>query len=279
MDITTYNCPNQFLIKVEQFLLKHEAMNNLPLGIVYSLVKQRPEQEIFLATVEDEAGIQLVMIKTSQNLVLASDNSIKEEAVHKATQYFQTNGITLPGIIGEKELANLFQITWQKVTGQTSQVGMRQRIYRLDQVNEIDYSPGQLRLATIDDLSFVTEWVYEFVKVTPDLITMEEAEKLARTSIDTSSMYLWLVDDIPVSMAKKVRPTKNGIVINLVYTPPQFRKRGYASACVATLTKLLLNEGYQFTSLYTDLDNPTSNKIYMEIGYKAIADSMLYKFN
>jgi uncharacterized protein len=63
-----------------------------------------------------------------------------------------------------------------------------------------------------------------------------------------------------------------------VYTPPEKRKHGYASDCVAALTQHLLDSGYKTASLYTDLDNPTSNKIYMEIGYEPVMDSMLLLF-
>ena len=37
----------------------------------------------------------------------------------------------------------------------------------------------------------------------------------------------------------------------------------------------MLDEGYKTTTLYTDLANPTSNKIYQEIGYEQIAESVL----
>ena len=60
--------------------------------------------------------------------------------------------------------------------------------------------------------------------------------------------------------------------------PPAQRKRGYASACVATLSHLLLNRGYEFCMLYTDLTNPTSNAIYQAIGYEPVIDSTMYRF-
>lgn len=42
-------------------------------------------------------------------------------------------------------------------------------------------------------------------------------------------------------------------------------------------SKELLKD-YQFCVLYTDMLNPTSNKIYQEIGYKHIADSIHISF-
>jgi predicted GNAT family acetyltransferase len=58
----------------------------------------------------------------------------------------------------------------------------------------------------------------------------------------------------------------------MVYTPPRFRNRGYASMAVATLSQRLLEAGYDFCTLFTDLANPTSNHIYQAIGYRRVCD-------
>jgi len=57
-----------------------------------------------------------------------------------------------------------------------------------------------------------------------------------------------------------------------VYTPPELRGRGYASALVAELSQRMLDSGMSFCVLYTDLGNSTSNAIYQRIGYNAICD-------
>ena len=77
----------------------------------------------------------------------------------------------------------------------------------------------------------------------------------------------------------KGRPeTPRGVRVNMVYTPPELRRRGYASACVAALSQRMLDSGKKFCFLYTDLSNPTSNKIYQEIGYRPVFDVDEYKF-
>ncbi|MBJ6958567.1 GNAT family N-acetyltransferase, partial [Vibrio cholerae] len=58
-----------------------------------------------------------------------------------------------------------------------------------------------------------------------------------------------------------------------VYTPPEFRKKGFASKLVANISQIILDSG-KFPSLLTDLDNPTSNHIYKEIGFVACSDLM-----
>jgi predicted GNAT family acetyltransferase len=79
-------------------------------------------------------------------------------------------------------------------------------------------------------------------------------------------------------MVGSTGPTPNGIRIGPVYTPPELRGRGYASACTAAVSQLLLDEGRKFCFLYTDLANPTSNKIYQDIGYTAVCDADVIRF-
>ena len=73
-------------------------------------------------------------------------------------------------------------------------------------------------------------------------------------------------------MAVAKGATRNGIRIGYVYTPPESRARGYASALVAAVSQKMLDEGFAFCVLYTDLSNPTSNAIYARVGYEPVAD-------
>lgn len=96
--------------------------------------------------------------------------------------------------------------------------------------------------------------------------------------LDDRTLYIW-EDGIPVSQAATGRKTLNGAVVNAVYTPPYYRGKGYASSCVASLSKQLLESGYKFCCLFTDRNNPVSNGIYMKIGYKPVGDYDEYKFS
>jgi predicted GNAT family acetyltransferase len=79
-------------------------------------------------------------------------------------------------------------------------------------------------------------------------------------------------------MAAWIGSPPNGVRITLVYTPPSFRGRGYASACVAALSASLLASGRKFCFLFTDLANPTSNSIYQKLGYRPVCDMREYCF-
>ena len=67
-------------------------------------------------------------------------------------------------------------------------------------------------------------------------------------------------------------------MINFVYTPPEKRGKGYASAVVADLSQQILDSGKEFSALFTNLANPTSNNIYQKIGYIPCGDFDEVKF-
>jgi predicted GNAT family acetyltransferase len=63
-----------------------------------------------------------------------------------------------------------------------------------------------------------------------------------------------------------------------VYTPPQLRGRGYATALVREVTAARLATGVRTMVLYTDVANPTSNAIYARIGYRPLAEAVELDF-
>ncbi len=279
MKLKVYENPNEFLEKLEDFLLKEEVVNNLALGLLYTLTKPNSHyDDAYLACVEKDEMPVLVMVMTPpHNLILYGVGEDINEAIRVAVTSIKGSEMMLPGIIGPKELAGEFASEWLQQVGCGLEVKMEQRIYKLEKVNNVPLNNGKLRVATEDDLELIVDWTYQFSLVTPEHLTLEGARKLAKRGIEESSIFIW-DDNGPVSMAKKARPTKNGIVVNLVFTPQEFQRKGYATTCVAQVSQQLLNEGYSFCSLYTDLANPTSNSIYMKIGYEPIIDSVVYGF-
>jgi predicted GNAT family acetyltransferase len=64
-----------------------------------------------------------------------------------------------------------------------------------------------------------------------------------------------------------------GVVrIGPVYTPVGARRRGYSSSAVAALSRQALEAGAHTCMLFTDLTNPTSNKIYADVGYRRFGE-------
>ncbi len=91
------------------------------------------------------------------------------------------------------------------------------------------------------------------------------------------TLYLWEDGDV-VSLAGIGSPTPHGVRVGPVYTPPDRRGRGYASALVAGISQAALDAGRTFCFLFTDLANPTSNHIYETIGYRPVRDVDMWRF-
>ena len=281
MEIRRYRCAAEYRTVVQGVLAREEVVNNLPLGIVLRLAEEPEEEEErrpFLALAEHAGQVPLVLMMTPpHNLILYGHGEHLEAAIETAITFLLREKVLPPGVIGPKDVATSFARAWSRRTGSALKVSMDQMIYRLDRVNEIELSPGKLVLATHEHLDLVADWISAFSEVTHDRLGRDDALESARQKIAASSLYLWQ-DEAPVSMAWRARPTQHGIVVTGVYTPPACRNRGYATACVASLSRLLLGEGYGYCALYADLANPVSNHVYQKIGYRPVRESIVYDF-
>jgi predicted GNAT family acetyltransferase len=282
MKVRRYVNAVEFLERVQDFLEEDEAANSLPLGILLRLA-QRPqpsegEERPFFALAEEQGHVPFVMLMTPpHNMIVHGGGKHLDAAINAAIPFLLRENVFLPGVIGPPEVATRFASLWGQSTGCTVTVQMEQMLYRLDRVNEIALSPGELIRATEEHIDLAADWMIAFSEVTPDRLSRGDAQKRAEEAIAASRLYLWR-DEVPVSKAWKTRPTRNGIVVSGVYTPLASRNCGYATSCVASLSRLLLEEGYRFCTLYADLSNPISNHVYKKIGYRPIRASIMHGF-
>ncbi len=221
-------------------LERREAENNLALGILHSLAGGRPTgtlpAEPLTAVVEDGGQLVLALVMTPpMQLIMAgvASGTVSREAVQTAVEGLAALGASVPGVVGEPEIAAAFAQDWEAKNGCSSETVMNQRIYRLDKVNEIPRGPGDLRNAEEADTELVARWIHDFSIDSREPVSYDTAVRKANDSIGESSLYLWENDGKPVSMAKSARPTRHGVVISLVYTPPSLRGK----ACCASTSR------------------------------------------
>jgi predicted GNAT family acetyltransferase len=134
-----------------------------------------------------------------------------------------------------------------------------------------------MRPAVEDDAGRLVPWVSKFHESIGLPESLDHVTELVAARIASRKLWLW-EDGEPVSCAGYSRELARWAAIVFVYTPPEFRGRGYAGACVATLTQHLLDTGKHFCCLYTDRANPTSNHIYQAIGYRPVCDAAMWRF-
>lgn len=281
MDVEAYTDASDFLQQTQSVLEQDEVANNLMLGLCLRLQRfpERIKTAPYLATVTDEGALVVAAVMTPpHNLVLFSARPECAEALELLAHDLRAGSWHVPGVLGPAAVAEQFAVAWARLAGTSYKIHMQQRIYELRRVILPTPVPGRLRQATEADLEQVTQWVLAFQQEAMDEGTLADALEMAARRISDGDIYLW-EEEQPVSMAAKTRPMAHGISVGLVYTPPGLRRRGYATACVAALSQLLLDSGWQFCVLFTNLANPTSNHIYQSIGYRPVCDFDEYSFS
>ena len=278
MKVKYYPNSIEFLKNTEKYLIKDESRYGLIYGIAKAVevMPQRYGQEKpWFCSINTENTVNAVAIRTPPHMVilahLSGDIDIAAETLVGAV----SNDI--PGVIGDKELTDLFAKRWCEKFGVTIRDTMAQRIYRLDKVNDIQPAPGRFRAATMADKDLVLKWFHAF-HIDIGAEARGEPMNDITPGIERGWVFVW-DDGEPVSTALKTRPTENGMSVGGVYTPPELRGKGYATSCVAELSRHILQSGKKFCTLYTNLANPTSNQIYMKMGYKPVCDSVEHIFS
>lgn len=203
-------------------------------------------------------------------------------------------GDDVVGASGPDGSARAFVRRWSQRTGTVVSREMRQGVYVCDEIVRPAGVPGASRTATRTDAALVTGWLRDFASeaglepAPPHLVTTMLAEqraflwtvpagRAAGTTVANETVAVATVTDEPVALLA-VRTSRAGMArVGPVWTPPDQRRRGSASALTADVTAQVLARGHR-AMLFTDLDNPTSNGIYQAIGHRREADAVMLRF-
>ena len=271
----------QFMQLVEPVLMQAEAINNLMLGICKRLEVDPAfyGSPPFLAATVDADGLTLAAVMTPpHNLILYSPCEHVDAELELLGEHLYQQHISLPGVLGPVALASAFALHWSERTGLPARLGVAERVFELRRVIPPPPASGFMRPAVDTDAELLVTWSVAFQKeALPNEVNPDHARRTVLLGIQDQRLYVWEDGGRPVSEAMATRPTPHGISIGLVYTPPELRRRGYATALVAELSQRMLDSGREFCTLFTDLANPISNSIYQKIGYQPIGDySMIF---
>ena len=177
----------------------------------------------------------------------------------------------VPGVSGVPETARAIAAAWERRAGGTSRRTFSEAMHVLTEVQDPPRpAPGRLRLPRSEERDLLVVWTEEFIGET-GLVGAAQAEQMVDARLGQQGLLVW--DDGPPVSLVGVNPAVAGVVrIGPVYTPRPFRGRGYAGSAVAAVSRRALAGGADRCMLFTDLANPTSNKIYAEVGYRRCGD-------
>ena len=280
--VAFFDDPHTYYDQAHHLWEAAETRYNLILGLALRLqsdLHAYGEAMPMMALVRDEIGeIRASALMTPPFALIVQSEPLDRAALEALADALIESGWHLPGVNGIDAVSDCFAEIWQEKTRQQPRRIVNTRAYELSQVLSVSYPSGKMKIADASEAPLAAEMLNamsEEVILGPRRLYTAD---LALESIQQRRTFFWVDNGEVVCITLATRPQIKGICVSGVYTPPAFRRKGYARALVAEVSKELLLRGYEFTNLFTDLSNPTSNKIYQEIGYKPVCDYHRYEF-
>jgi RimJ/RimL family protein N-acetyltransferase len=182
-----------------------------------------------------------------------------------------------PGVTGPDDLAAAFAAAWQEQTGARWAQGRRSRLFVLgDLADPRPMPPGAARLASPADAGLLRAWLDAFAAETGEGGGNDAA---VAYRLAHGGFTIWADGGVPVALAGAHLPAAGVVRVGPVFTPPQYRRRGYGGAVTAAVSRAALAAGADAVVLFTDLANPTSNALYPRLGYRPVSDRVMLAFS
>lgn len=267
MRLTLTRDAGEFVARVERFLAARIEHNIL--ATVAQNAAEHEYQGLFAYAVDHADAVVYTALRTPPWRLLTSELPAAEDAETLIAEWLAQDP-TVPGASGPPASARAISRAWSEATGRPVQLSRSEAMHVLSEVRDPPHpAVGTLRQPTAGERELVISWLRAFNDEVRDGIG--EPEQMLSDRAKKGGVFLW-DDGRPVSLVG-CSPAVNRVArVAPVYTPPELRGRGYAGTAVATLSRQLLAHDADRCMLFTDLANPTANKIYAEVGYERFAD-------
>jgi hypothetical protein len=192
------------------------------------------------------------------------------------------------GVDAPSGAADAFAAAWSQRVGVGVQVQSRSRVYRLAGPAPYQMGPaGRYRVATRADRPLLVEWLTAFGTEVGELAG--EPEVAADDLLSYGGAAFWEAGGCPVAMATTTRPVVGTVRISIVYTPPEQRHTGYATAVMLAASRAALagpsggttgptgtTDQVSEVILITDTTSPDRQA--SRLGYQLIGERVVLRF-
>jgi predicted GNAT family acetyltransferase len=204
---------------------------------------------------------------------------VPEDVTAELVAALRAAGAEVPGANGDVTSADRFAVDWTAATGERATTVMAMDLYELGTLRRPEPPPaGRARPADEPDLEVSVRWYTAFQEVTPSPV----ADVLPMVRERMGDRRLWLWEDetgVPVSLAARTPAVAGVARIAPVYTPPEQRRHGYATAVTAACVADALARDAERVVLYTDIADPSANAMYQRIGFRPIGGRRVVRFS
>ncbi|MFC4375327.1 GNAT family N-acetyltransferase [Nocardia halotolerans] len=255
----------RFLADAEPWLRRDPLRHTVITTSLANQVRGRFSGTKFLSVRADGGRVLGVAQCTADGRAYLDD--LPETGISSVTEALMAHCGPLRSVEGAAAEVDAFVAHWAQAHG-THRKDYSARLFRLGRLS-IPAAPGAARPAEERDTDLCLDWVHAFDA------EIGAARRLARAAaqrlIEAGLWWVWEADGTPTAFAARQAAVFGWARIGPVYTPPPLRGQGYASALTAAVAGRIRAEGAD-VCLFTDLANPTSNKIYQAIGFEPVRD-------
>jgi hypothetical protein len=176
----------------------------------------------------------------------------------------------LSGVAGPEPGASAFTAAWTERRGGTWTVQARQHLLLHKAIVPTrDLPPGSLRPGRSTDAQLAHDWGAAFARES-GLRGLDAG--FCIQLLRARQIFFW--DDGTVRCLLGVlRETRDAAAIGIVYTPPAYRERGYATAAVSAFSRELLERGLPYSYFCLEPSSAAGYSLCHRLGYAVVQET------
>ncbi len=286
MKVTFFDEPGRFLEMAGERLAADAVVSTVVATVAERMVRAAPNVPLapysWFAVVTDPAGDTVGVAMRTAPFVPYPPYllAMPDAAAVALADALVDRGEDVGGVNGALPATRVFAERIAQRFGGEVTISMHTRLFELGTLVDPAPARGRLRPAYDDEAPLALEWFRRFhLDADEQAGHAGHADRGEAASMDDvqdrirrGRVWMWVDDgDTPRHLTGANPPAFGVARIGPVFTPKEHRGRGYASAAVAEVSRHLLAEGARVT-LFTDQANPTSNRIYVALGFEPVID-------
>jgi predicted GNAT family acetyltransferase len=225
--------------------------------------------------VEEDGEAVALALRTPPWPLLASE--MGAQAAELLIEAWLREDPDVDALVAPAQAAAHLAAAWERARGGHAILAVEEAAHSLERVSAPERpAPGTLRAARDSDRVLLVRWTKEFGRESGN--DHGDADSVINRRLQTGGLFIWEDAGEPRCMLGVNIEVAGVVRIGPVYTPPRHRRHGYATSAVAAASEAALQRGARACMLFTDLSNPTSNRIYAAVGYERFADWREYRF-
>lgn len=272
MHLEVHGDAEAFLDAASPLLLAHEAENNVVIASANLIASgDHPfSAPFFFATLSDGSGVTGAAIRTPPDSLFLT--AMPDGAAALLVEAVAGDHPALPSVTGPAGPAHDFAEGWCRAYGGRAALRHHWNLYVLETLTPpARKAPGRLRAADDGDLERLREWGPRYAH---EVNAPADVTAFLERMLRRGTLYVWDHGGARCLVAMSGR-TPNGMRVAAVYTPDEYRNRGYATSAVAEITATMLARGFRFCMLVAETQDEAPNRIYRRLGFEVVAERIM----